>query len=245
MYVLMFIYIYTYVYMCWYTCITFQSYTWPFGTCKELLVYHRNLLVFRFIWDRKDWEFMLWCHLEGRHLWQEQTCCFCIEVVVLGCPVGRINGLFHLLINGVYWGYNPLTNHLLTSWDIQVVDPYLMPEIMSHGTNDSHTCLRILFFQIGARLCLVFVQDSHPSWFLDVFEKSTCCWFGVELFSENTSTPFQEPEKTLENSMQCQNGNWRSCVVVLDLSPHRTFARCQWQVKVNSQTPDRLIVHHR
>ena len=33
----------------------------------------------------------------------------------------RINGLFHLLINGVYWGYNPLTNHLLTSWDIQEV----------------------------------------------------------------------------------------------------------------------------
>ncbi len=25
-----------------------------------------------------------------------------------------------LLTNGVYWGYNPLTNHLLTSWDIQV-----------------------------------------------------------------------------------------------------------------------------
>ena len=31
----------------------------------------------------------------------------------------RINGLFHLLINGAYWGYNPLTHHLLTSWDIQ------------------------------------------------------------------------------------------------------------------------------
>ena len=26
----------------------------------------------------------------------------------------------NLLIYGVYWGYNPLTNHLLTSWDIQV-----------------------------------------------------------------------------------------------------------------------------
>ena len=26
---------------------------------------------------------------------------------------------YNLLINGVYWGYNPLTNHLLTSWDIQ------------------------------------------------------------------------------------------------------------------------------
>ena len=27
---------------------------------------------------------------------------------------------YNLLIYGVYWGYNPLTNHLLTSWDIQV-----------------------------------------------------------------------------------------------------------------------------
>ena len=44
---------------------------------------------------------------------------------ILGCPrrlgsMVRINGLFHLLINRVYWGYNPLTNLLLTSWDIQV-----------------------------------------------------------------------------------------------------------------------------
>ena len=27
---------------------------------------------------------------------------------------------YNLLINGVYWGFNPLTNLLLTSWDIQV-----------------------------------------------------------------------------------------------------------------------------
>ena len=27
---------------------------------------------------------------------------------------------YNLLINGVYWGYNPFTNHLLTSWDMQV-----------------------------------------------------------------------------------------------------------------------------
>ena len=31
-----------------------------------------------------------------------------------------MTGLFHLLINGVYWGYKPITNHLLSSWDIQV-----------------------------------------------------------------------------------------------------------------------------
>ena len=27
---------------------------------------------------------------------------------------------YNLVINRVYWGYNPLTNHFLTSWDIQV-----------------------------------------------------------------------------------------------------------------------------
>ena len=26
----------------------------------------------------------------------------------------------YLLLNGVYWGYNPLTNLLLTAWDILV-----------------------------------------------------------------------------------------------------------------------------
>ena len=30
---------------------------------------------------------------------------------------------YNLLVNGVYWGYNLLTNLLLTSWDIQVSDP--------------------------------------------------------------------------------------------------------------------------
>ena len=29
--------------------------------------------------------------------------------------------VYNLLRNGVYWGYNPLTNLLLTSWDIQVI----------------------------------------------------------------------------------------------------------------------------
>ena len=27
---------------------------------------------------------------------------------------------YNLPINGVYWGYIPFANHLLTSWDIQV-----------------------------------------------------------------------------------------------------------------------------
>ena len=37
---------------------------------------------------------------------------------------------YNLLINGVYWGYNPLTNHLLTSLDIQVVRT--TPERIAH-----------------------------------------------------------------------------------------------------------------
>ena len=32
----------------------------------------------------------------------------------------RINGLLHLLMNRIYWEYNPHTNLLLTSWGIQV-----------------------------------------------------------------------------------------------------------------------------
>ena len=37
----------------------------------------------------------------------------------------RINGLVTYDIDGVYWGYNPFPNHLLTSWDIQV---HLLPK---------------------------------------------------------------------------------------------------------------------
>ena len=47
-----------------------------------------------------------------------------------------VNGLFHLLINGVYWGCNPFTNHLLTSWDIQVpqtLNQQFMKELFPFG----------------------------------------------------------------------------------------------------------------
>ncbi len=43
---------------------------------------------------------------------------------------------YNLLINGVYWGYNPLTNHLLTSWNIQVGGPpctSLQPFLLHQG----------------------------------------------------------------------------------------------------------------
>ncbi len=33
---------------------------------------------------------------------------------------------YNLLIDGVYWGYNPLTNLLLTFWDFQVENMQVM-----------------------------------------------------------------------------------------------------------------------
>ena len=35
---------------------------------------------------------------------------------------------YNLLKNGIYWGYNPFINHLLTSWDIQVVGLPFLPQ---------------------------------------------------------------------------------------------------------------------
>ena len=35
--------------------------------------------------------------------------------------------VYNLLINGVYWGYNPVKNHLLSSWDIQVTITFPKP----------------------------------------------------------------------------------------------------------------------
>ena len=50
---------------------------------------------------------------------------------------------YNLLINGVYWGYNPLTNHLLTSWDIQVDHCYINYDavaffVLANFTDRSH-----------------------------------------------------------------------------------------------------------
>ena len=54
----------------------------------------------------------------GRQFWHYTVDQFFEENSVHPGPV--INGLFNLLITGVYWGCNPFTNHLLTSCDIQV-----------------------------------------------------------------------------------------------------------------------------
>ena len=42
--------------------------------------------------------------------------------LVNGWQMGYIS--YTLLTNGIFRGYTPFTNHLLTSWDIQVELPY-------------------------------------------------------------------------------------------------------------------------
>ena len=43
---------------------------------------------------------------------------------------------YNLLKNGVYWGYNPFTKHLLSSWDIQVPISILL--LHSEGASHPH-----------------------------------------------------------------------------------------------------------
>ena len=53
-------------------------------------------------------------------------------------------GSNHLLINGAYWGYNPVTNHLLTSWDIQV--SFLVPAPYRTMVEKAPLCWRESFW---------------------------------------------------------------------------------------------------
>ena len=51
----------------------------------------------------------------------ERMTCLDVPGRELGSMVSKwVINVYNLLINGIYWGYNPLTNLLLTSWDIQV-----------------------------------------------------------------------------------------------------------------------------
>ena len=62
---------------------------------------------------------------------------------------------YNRLINGVYWGYNPFTNQLLTSWDIQVryPPPKLRPYdqgLLTSGFPELRPAIRALFFGVGS-----------------------------------------------------------------------------------------------
>ena len=66
-------------------------------------------------------------HLDRKHFVVPNGCCLGFLSPAWVSQEVRIN----LLINGVYWGYNPLTNLLLTSWDIQVAPPFFLKFALS------------------------------------------------------------------------------------------------------------------
>ena len=65
---------------------------------------------------------------------------------------------YNLLINGVYWGYNPLTTHLLTSWDIQVLNQ-TPPHLHDATLSDRRLAMACdVVVQLDEHLCLT--QDA-------------------------------------------------------------------------------------
>ena len=63
---------------------------------------------------------------------------------------------YNLPINGVYWGYNPLTNLLLSSWDIQVAVCY--PATFPWKQTKTHSLevskKRLPLFEFLAPICI-------------------------------------------------------------------------------------------
>ena len=106
--------------------------------------------------------------LAGSRYWHRQTLgrrglLLPIHPVILGCPrklgsMARINGLFHLLINGIHWGYNPL---------ILTIDPFTSNGTSSHTSGFHGVCFFGMFWgahRIGTRC--IFVEKTS---FLVVF----------------------------------------------------------------------------
>ena len=64
---------------------------------------------------------------------------------------------YNLPINGIYWGYNPLTNHLLTSWDIQVA----LKSISTHGPRaENFIAKRVSGIEIFTWTYIVYLKKS-------------------------------------------------------------------------------------
>ena len=58
--------------------------------------------------------------------------CGCLDVLLEIKDEWSVNGLFHLLLIGVYWGYNPCTNLVLTAWNIQVCLKFWITAKVNH-----------------------------------------------------------------------------------------------------------------
>ncbi len=67
---------------------------------------------------------------------------------------------YNLLINGLYWGYNPFTNQLLTSWDIQAGPPFTF-EPFESSIDQLGWILRQLGWTV--EICDPETRGGHPA----------------------------------------------------------------------------------
>ena len=91
-------------------------------------------------------------------LWRRRVACLDVPLGLLGSMV-RINGLFHLLINGIHWGYNPL----ILTFD---------PNFLGHPSGCVFFC------------CLADQQQQGGRDFLNEYiqKKKHETWMGLRLF---------------------------------------------------------------
>ena len=86
----------------------------------------------------------------------------------------------NLLIHGVYWGYNPFTNLLLTSWDIQVSLRTLQLDPVEHTPEDPWDWYiylhEWLIFVVNVGIYTIHGSFGYPR------PEATCLWFGNPSF---------------------------------------------------------------
>ena len=83
---------------------------------------------------------------------------------------------YNLLINGVYWSCDPFTNHLLTSWDIQVPPKWV--KIYNVGWSRSQHNASFFFAAIWKM-----IWKNMGGFILDIFCKMFVKWVVLGLKS--------------------------------------------------------------
>ena len=78
---------------------------------------------------------------------------------------------YNLRINGMFWGYNPLTNLLLTLWDIQIP----LPQTNSlHLRIDDWNTGFISYVMFGRLLNVVFEDGTFDFRFVLAYSEPIC-----------------------------------------------------------------------
>ena len=162
----------------------------------------------------------------------------CLEVI--GSTV-RINELFHLLRNGVYWGYSPLTDLLLTSWDIlsrsntyrlrafKLFFGFRYPPNLGNQKKDTLTCLTIFKKKSCGNQINQF-SSSHSS--ITTFFTFYAIEMPLSELSIQKDYPWNHSQSYAE-TIRCResyDGNWESLLRYSEVN--KLDANVPWKSKL-------------